>query len=55
MPVTEGPADSPFLVRRAAPSEFERVYDTVDAAFGRKRPRALYDWLYKQNSGGTAR
>jgi hypothetical protein len=54
MPVTEGPADSPFLVRRAPPSEFERVYDTVDAAFGRKRPRALYDWLYRQNPGGTA-
>ena len=47
--------DSPFLVARARPEEFERVYDCVDAAFGKKRPRAVYDWLYRKNPNGLAR
>jgi len=54
-PVSDGPEDSPFEVRRAQPEEFEKVYDTVDAAFGRKRPRELYDWLYRGNPTGIAR
>jgi len=53
MPDDQG--GSPFEVRRARPEEFERIYDTVDAAFGRKRPRELFDWLYVRNPGGIAR
>lgn len=49
-------SDDPRVdVRRARPEEFERVYDLVDEAFGKKRPRPLYDWLYRQNPFGHAR
>lgn len=48
-------AGSPFEVRRARPEEFEQIYDTVDSAFGRKRPRELFNWLYLRNPGGIAR
>jgi hypothetical protein len=44
-----------FEARRAPPSGFEPIYDLVDAAFGVRRPRALFDWLYRQNPGGIAR
>ncbi|MFI5365121.1 MAG: GNAT family N-acetyltransferase [Candidatus Binatia bacterium] len=44
-----------FDVRRARPAEFEALYDVVDAAFGYKRPRAVYDWFYRRNPYGTAR
>ena len=44
-----------FDVRRAAPAEFERIYDLVDEGFGVKRPRALYDWMYRRNPYGLAR
>jgi len=54
-PIDELPADSRFVVRRARPEEYDRVYDVVDAAFERKRPRAVYDWLYRQNPTGLAR
>lgn len=54
VPVVVEGADPRFDVRRAHPDEFERVYDLVDAAFGRKRPRALYDWLYRRNPCGRA-
>jgi hypothetical protein len=47
--------DSRLLVRRAHPSEFERHYDLVDEAFGVKRPRAVFDWLYRENPAGVAR
>jgi len=47
--------DPRFEVRRLVPDDFERVYDCVDAAFGRKRPRPLYEWLYRRNPMGTAR
>ena len=50
-----GPKDSPFIVRRALPEEFELIYDTVDIAFGRKRSREVYDWLYRRNPHGFAR
>ena len=49
------PDDSPFTIRPARPEDFETVYETVDAAFGKKRPRALYDWLYCRNPMGLAR
>ncbi|HXW84916.1 MAG TPA: hypothetical protein VEJ86_10960 [Candidatus Binataceae bacterium] len=44
-----------FDIRRAVPAEFDRIYDLVDDAFGIKRPRAHYDWLYRRNPHGFAR
>ncbi len=44
-----------FDIRRAVPAEFDSNYDLVDDAFGRKRPRSRYDWIYRRNPGGTAR
>ncbi len=55
LPIGSTPPESPFDVRRARPDEFDRLYDVVDAAFGTKRPRAIYDWLYKKNPTGLAR
>ncbi|HEB89982.1 MAG TPA: hypothetical protein ENI85_10460, partial [Deltaproteobacteria bacterium] len=48
VPITEDPGDPRFLVRRATPDDFERIYDLVDAAFGRRRSREQYDWLYRR-------
>jgi GNAT superfamily N-acetyltransferase len=53
-PLREESGDSPFEARRAHPSEFERLYDLVDQAFGVKRPRAVFDWLYRENPAGVA-
>jgi len=47
--------DANFEVRRLHHSEFHQVYDLVDEAFGRKRSRAEFDWLYRQNPLGFAR
>ncbi|MBI1816183.1 MAG: hypothetical protein HYR72_14495 [Deltaproteobacteria bacterium] len=47
--------DPRIEVRRALPSEFERIYDLVDEAFGFKRSRALNDWAYRHNPYGVAR
>ncbi len=55
LPISKEREDPRFDVRRARPEEFERVYDVVDAAFGRERPREQYDWLYRRNPTGTAR
>jgi len=44
-----------FDIRRAVPAEFDGIYDLVDEAFGLKRPRAQYDWLYRRNPYGVAR
>ena len=55
VPITEDPGDPRFLVRRATPDDFERIYDLVDAAFGRRRSREQYDWLYRRNPMGLAR
>jgi len=55
-PPVEVPGSDPrFEVRRALPQEFARIYDLVDEAFGRRRPRPLYDWLYRANPMGLAR
>jgi len=54
-PVVVPSSDLRFEVRRAAPEEFERVYDVVDLAFGKPRPRAHFDWLYRRNPFGLAR
>ena len=53
-PLAEESSDPPFQVRRAHPTEFERLYDLVDEAFAVKRPRAVFDWLYRGNPGGVA-
>ena len=55
LPVEALPDDSPYEVRRARPEEFPRLYDVVDRAFGVKRPRDLFDWLYLRNPFGIAR
>jgi hypothetical protein len=47
--------DPRYVERRAHPSEFDAIYDLVDDAFGAKRPRRLYDWLYRDNPRGPAR
>jgi hypothetical protein len=53
-PLREESRDSRFEARRAHPSEFERHYDLVDEVFGGKRPRAVFDWLYRGNPAGVA-
>ena len=53
-PFDEESSDPRFKVRLAHPSEFECLYDLVDEAFGVKRPRAVFDWLYRHNPGGVA-
>jgi len=53
-PLRAESSDPRFEARRAHPSEFERLYDLVDAAFGVKRPRSVFDWLYRENPGGVA-
>ncbi len=55
VPLPPQPPHPHLEVRRAHPSEFERIYELVDEAFGTHRSRALYDWLYRRNPTGTAR
>lgn len=54
LPVPESSPDPRFEVRRAEEHEFELVYDCVDAAFGKRRPRPVYDWMYRDNPYGRA-
>jgi hypothetical protein len=52
------PSDSshPWLeFRMVRETEFERVFDLIDEAFGVKRSRALFDWAYRRNPLGCAR
>ena len=44
-----------FDIRRAVPAEFDAIYDLVNDAFGFKRSRPRYDWMYRRNPYGTAR
>jgi GNAT superfamily N-acetyltransferase len=44
-----------FNVRRAVPPEFDAIYNLVNEAFGFKRPRSQYDWMYRRNPLGAAR
>ncbi len=55
LPVTEESPDPRFRVRPAREEDFERIYDCVDEGFGRKRPRAMFDWMYRANPYGRAR
>lgn len=55
LPLGRESADERFAVRRLQEGEYESAWDCVDAAFGRKRPRALFDWLYRKNPYGRAR
>jgi hypothetical protein len=48
-------SDPRFEIRRADPSEYPSIYDLVDAGFGTRRPREVYDWLYRRNPRGLAR
>jgi len=54
-PVPSESADPRFEVRRAELADCERIYDAVDDAFDVKRPRAVYDWLYRKSPLGPAR
>ena len=54
-PIASDLRDPRFEGRLADPSEYERIYDLVDTAFGVRRPRALYDWAYRRNPLGAAR
>jgi len=54
-PTPDGPKDSRFIVRRALPEEYERIFDTIDAAFRLKRRPEVFDWLYRRNPHGFAR
>jgi len=47
--------DPRFEVRRATPSDFDRIFDLVDTVFETKRGRAAYEWLYRENPLGLAR
>lgn len=55
LPVGLESDDPRFVVRRLPPKEFERVYDCVDVAFGKRRARDHYDWMYRNNPFGQAR
>ena len=54
-PSPKGSEDPRFEVKAASPSDFERIFDCVNEAFGTRRPSALYDWLYRRNPYGLAR
>ncbi len=55
LPLSKQSRDDRFVVRRAHVADYEAIYDCVDEAFGRKRPRALFNWLYRENPFGLAR
>ncbi|MBB83992.1 MAG: hypothetical protein CL931_09320 [Deltaproteobacteria bacterium] len=55
VPLGEKNEDPKFEVKRLPPEQFEAVYDCVDNAFGKTRPRALFNWLYRENPYGLAR
>lgn len=44
-----------YHVHRATPDDFEAIRDLLDDAFGVRRPRTLYEWLYRKNPRGPAR
>lgn len=54
-PVDARCADERFEVRRATPADYPQIFDLLDEAFGRTRPRAFSDWLYRRNPCGEAR
>lgn len=44
-----------FDIRRAIPTDFERIYELVDETFGFNRSHDRYDWIYRRNPSGLAR
>lgn len=54
-PLLRKAGDDRFAARRAEHSEHEEFFDLIDLAFGEKRPRAEYDWMYRRNPAGHAR
>ncbi len=55
LPLGSQSEDPRFVIERIPPERFPEVYDCVDDAFGKRRDRALYDWLYRENPYGLAR
>jgi len=55
VPVPGRCSDPRFEVRRAELRDFPAIYALVDQVFGVVRPRAQYDWLYRDNPSGRAR
>lgn len=53
-PAVKSSSDPRFTVRQAFESDFEAIYHCVDAAFGKKRPREAYEWMYLKNPYGRA-
>ena len=53
-PAEKTSSDPRFTVRQALESDFEGIYRCVDAAFGKKRPRDAYEWMYLKNPYGRA-
>jgi hypothetical protein len=47
--------DARYLVRRAVPDDFPRIWNLVDLVWSRTRPRHAYEWLYLKNPCGFAR
>ena len=54
-PLVAPACDPHFEIRRAQPDDFEEIYEVVDEAFHRRRPRSYFDWLYRRNPLGLAR
>ena len=55
LPALRASSDPRFEVKQASQQDFERVFACVDESFGRRRPPALFDWLYRKNPYGLAR
>jgi ribosomal protein S18 acetylase RimI-like enzyme len=54
-PLSHELGDERFAVSRAHPKDFEAIYALVNAAFGVRRPRAQFEWWYRDNPHGLAR
>ncbi len=54
-PLAAGSGDPRFVIERASGVDYERIYGFVGQVFGVRRPRAEFDWLYRDNPRGPAR
>jgi hypothetical protein len=55
LPLGAASGDPRLEVCRASESDFPRIFELVDASRGRKRPRDVYEWLYRRSPRGIAR